>query len=75
MQKLETEIHHLKTNRDEVLQAMEDDIRKLARENGALKEENVIVTRDIRNILAERDDILAMSRAKEDDFHEVCQVK
>ena len=39
------------------------------------REENVIVTRDIRNILAERDDILQHSRIKDDDYHGIIQVK
>ena len=34
----------------------------------------MIVTRDIRNILAERDDILQHSRIKDDDYHAIIQV-
>ena len=47
MNKLENENHQLKTNKDDIINAMEDDLRKLERENG-----------QIRNLIQSKLDVL-----------------
>ena len=47
MNKLENENHQLKTNKDDIINAMEDDLRKLERENG-----------QIRNLIQSKYDLL-----------------
>ena len=54
---------------------MEDDIRKITRENANIREENAVVTHDIRNVLAERNDIIEQSKIRDEDYHIIIQVK
>ena len=69
--KLETENEQLKSKKDAILTAMEDDIRKISRENGQLMEDNTAMNHDIRNILAERDDIIGQSKMRDKEYLEV----